>query len=74
MFITLTERGGNPIAIDPSTIRKIEPMQWLDESQPPNSPEAFPWGTYLTPKRDSQDHIVVRETFDMVMQTIENAK
>lgn len=74
MFITLTDRDGSKVAVDPSTIRTIKPTQWLDDSQAPGTPESFPWGTMLLPKRDSHDVYLVRETFDVVMQIIADAK
>lgn len=70
-FIKLTERDGSDIAVDPATIRVVKPMQYLDDGKPSGSPESFPWGAMLIPKRDSHDIIVVQQTFTEVMQLIE---
>lgn len=70
-FIKLTERDGSDIAVDPATIRMVRPTQYLNDEKPSGSPESFPWGAMLIPKRDSHDVVVVQQTFDEVMQLIE---
>lgn len=73
MFIQLTDQSGYPIAVDPSTFRTIKPMQYFREDLG-SGPQSYVWGAFLTPKRDSHDHIVVRETYEEVMKIIGEAK